>query len=182
MISLEDVVITAATWFGSNGLGADGLVGFMTMAARNYPKEFRALFEWTAKRRMAAEDAAERQAQKVREAFEEAFRAPGIQQSMEDPLPRPEHPDDPEPDQADAGQVNRLEDAIIAGAARHSSDGFGAGGLIGYCKMLACTDEKTFVPLVRFMLDLELEALAKATGAAPGQRTAAPSQRKPDLY
>jgi hypothetical protein len=182
VLSLEDVVITAATWFGSNGLGAGGLVGFMAMAARNYPKEFKVLFKWTAKRRMRAEDVAERRLANVRQAWEEVFRARGIEPSIEDEPSRAEHPEEPGPDEWRADVVHSPEDAIIAGAARHGGDGFGAGGLIGYCTMLACTDERTFVSLVGFRLDLELKPLAKATGGGPGRRTAARSQRKPDLY
>jgi hypothetical protein len=182
LLSAEEAVITAATWFGSNGRGAGGLVGFLAMAARKHPKVFKALFKGAAKRRLRAEDVAERQAAKLRQEWEEVFRARGIDPSIEDEPSGAEHPDEPGPDEPRADVVHSLEDAIIAGAARHGSDGFEAGGLTGYCAMLACTDERTFVHLVRFMLDLELEALPKATGARPGRRTAARSQRKPDLY
>jgi hypothetical protein len=139
---LEDVLITAASWFGSDGLGADGLVGFMAMAARKYSEKFKVLFEWAAQRRMVVEDAAERQATKTRETREELARDLGLLEGTEDSLPHIEHMEDPlphvvridesGPDEPSADEVNSLEDAIMAGAARHGSDGRGAGGLIRY--------------------------------------------------
>jgi hypothetical protein len=45
LLSPEDAVITAATWFGDNRLEAGGLVGFTAMPAHKHPKKFKALFQ-----------------------------------------------------------------------------------------------------------------------------------------
>jgi hypothetical protein len=93
---------------------------------------------------------------------------------VEDLLHSAEHRDELGPDKPSAGEVGSLEDAIMAGAAGHGSDGLGTGGLVGYCEMLALTDQKTFVRLLRFILvDLEAKALAKPIDAG--------GHRPPDL-
>jgi hypothetical protein len=85
---------------------------------------------------------------------------------VEDLVHSAEHRDELGPDKPSAGEVGSLEDAIMAGAAGHGSDGLGTGGLVGYCEMLALTDQKTFVRLLRFILvDLEAKALAKPIDA-----------------
>jgi hypothetical protein len=42
--TLEDVIVTAATWFGSDGLGKDGLIGFFSMLALTNDELFARVF------------------------------------------------------------------------------------------------------------------------------------------
>jgi hypothetical protein len=53
--TLEDVIVTAATWFGSDGLGKDGLIGLFSMLALTNDELFARVFANVARLELEAE-------------------------------------------------------------------------------------------------------------------------------
>jgi hypothetical protein len=161
--TLEEVILAAATWFGSYGFGP---VGRMTMVARNHPETFMRLVPAAAKRATRAQAGATERDELSNKPYviEREARAKLRVHGLPEDLIKLLKPIGLTDEQlADAGPVDlqSFDEVVLAAAGQHGDDGFGARGLEGFFCMLASANFKLFSRVVANMARLLLEAEAR---------------------
>jgi hypothetical protein len=173
--TLEDVILTAATWFGSDGLGTDGGVGFMTMVARKHPEIFMRLVA-TAARRAKEPDRLSNKPFLTEQEARAKLRAYGLPEDLIKQI-EPEELTDVQLAEASPVDLQSFDEVVLAAARQHGSDGLGRDGLTGFFLVVALTNDDLFARVVANMARLELEAEAKAQK----RNSTRPTHRRPDL-